>query len=305
MDIALADLLARTDLALTQFIVLSRALIPIWLIALVVTGSLTWLGRSWTSDVMARSRPDDGRRHRTLEMPVGALLGMVSPFPLLSVTPTVGLLLQSQRSRSFAIGLALGSVVMSPATLTFGLAAMGIRLVILQVVMGMAIACGAGMLLARMRPVHVLRAASWPSCAEPKRSEKQALVPYLLWLARHLAAMAPHFVLALLVVAWLMVLFPGNAVVRMIGHLGPLTIPAAAFLGAGMHQCPSTIPVAAELFAQAGLPGGALLAYITFGQATTIRNLVGLHHLLKSQGILVFLIVALFITVLLAFLASI
>ncbi len=303
MGLALADFYARTDLAYSQFIALSRALAPIWLIGLWVTASLTWFGRSWVTAWISGSRSDDEWHHRALGMPAGAVLGLVSPFPLLSLTSTLGLLLQAKRSRSFAVGLALGSVMMSPAALTFGLVAMGIRLVILQVVIALIIACGAGVALTRMSPVSVLRSHAWPPRTEAKQPESQTLAAYFTWLGRHLTAMAPHFVLALLIVAWLTVILPANAVVRTMGYLGPFAVPAAAILGAGVHQCPSTLPVAAELFAQAGMSGGALLAYVTFGQVTTIRNLAGLSCLLKPRAIGILLGIALCSAILMGWLA--
>ncbi|MBC7235077.1 MAG: permease [Chloroflexi bacterium] len=283
-----ADLYARANLALSHFRLLFSGLTPLWLLGLFSAASASWLLQPWLSRYFGLSSPASHPRRWPVQLLGGIFLGLLSPFPLLSLAPTLAELAKLSRARPFALGVILASVMSSPAALAFGWAAIGGRLALLQVGAALALAGAIGSLLVTSRPEAVLRSTE-DNRSLPPGNEPRTFVGYLRWLGRQLRAVGPHYLFALLLSAWLSALLPIGPLASRLKSLGPLLVPIAALVGGVVHQCAATAPVVAELFGQAGLPLGAVMSYLTFGQVSAVRNVVALCYLFKARGMILVL----------------
>lgn len=251
---------------------------PMWLVSLA-------LGAIVSSAVRVRRPPSLGVRaspsRQFLSVPLAALLGALSPFPLLAMVPLLaGLLTEKTRSRQ-VIAFACASPFSNPTTVAFTGLALGLDIALVRLAAAWGIGTVAGLVLSP--PSHADLSPPKSTVAEGRGFLHTFLSEFCAYLWRAL----PYFLLALIAASWTHVLlnpaalsvFLGNSAARMLTLLvgGGLLFPcggmAIAYLGSG------TLPF---------LTTGQSLLFLLSGSLFASRNLVGLLGILTWKGVAMF-----------------
>jgi uncharacterized protein len=287
IDATWADLYARSILILHAFKGQFASLTPLWLIGLGLGATLTWFLRPHLQKRL--SRPGKLGGATLLSLVVGILLGLISPFSLLSLMGVLRDLLRRRQWVALAVGLSLANPLLDPTMFTFTALALGPRLAWARVVTVCLAALVAGSVLLlweRRIPMH-----------QPGQNEACGSAPvpprtwgtYFRYLGSQIYTCGRYYLLALLLTAWIEVLVPLRVVAPLWGSDSRLSLLLAAILGVPLYLCGGgAIAIVRELIAQ-GLSAGAALAFLTFGPATTVRTLTGLGAIGGRRMVWVFL----------------
>lgn len=268
----MSDLYARSWLILRAFWGQFRELTPLWLAGMVVGASLSWALRPRLSRGAAWPALRFGGA--PLQLLAGALIGVVSPFSLLSLAGLIRELLRDRRAAPFALGLALANPLLNPSILMFTWLALGPRFALWRI--------GATLAAALLGGAILLRLPGGAPAAEAQCSDTGAPPAPRTWGAflRHMAheivVYGRYYLLALILAAWLDAFAPLRGLWVWLGRAGGLAAPLAALAGGPFYLCGGgAVALARELLAQ-GLSAGPALAFLTFGPAVTIRALAGM-----------------------------
>jgi len=293
----LTDLYARALLILEVFGAQFVRLTPLWLAGVWLGATLAWLLAPW----VARQRLSPPRERHRRDRPArgllaGGALGLVSPFALLSLIGLLRELGREPRLRPWVVGFALASPLLDPTMFAFTLLALGPRLAGLRVVVALLAVYVAGAVILRRSPPAAAVGATIDQ-AVPSLPERTAL-GYARHLARHLAFSGRHYLLALLLTAWLQVLLPLRAWLSVGNPGGAAEVLLAALLGVPLYICGGGAIALADGLLHSGLSQGAALAYLTVGAVTTPRALTGLLALVDRRGSMVFIVAVVAIAIL-------
>ncbi|MFH1928305.1 MAG: permease [Chloroflexota bacterium] len=244
------------------------------------------------------------RRLRTVEaVLLGAMLGTVSPFPVLAVTGLVTSLAAGGFPIPALFAFLVASPLLDPTMFTFTLLSLGTKMAIARLAAAVIAGCLAGALAALLqRRGHTvgllagegvsaswepqIPAASGPSVTGGWRSWGKTFHGQFSYAVR-------YFLLATIVTAWITVYVPRSWITGLLGPGSRFAIPGAVLLGVPAYSCGGgAIAMMAGLTEQ-GMSCGAALAFLTFGPATTLRTLSGLASVLNWRGVVLFLLVAL------------
>ena len=244
------------------------------------------------------------RRFRTVEaVLLGAVLGTVSPFPVLAVTGLVTSLAAGGFPIPALFAFLVASPLLDPTMFTFTLLSLGAEMAFARLAAAVIAGCLAGVSAAwlqrRGRTVGVLigegvsanwgprmSAASGSSVTGGSRAWGKTFLDQFSYAVR-------YFLLATIVTAWITVYIPRSWITGLLGPGSRFAIPGAILLGVPAYSCGGgAIAMMAGLTEQ-GMSYGAALAFLTFGPATTLRTLSGLASVLNWRGMLLFLLAVL------------
>lgn len=266
------DVYARSWLILRAFWGQFRELTPMWLFGVALGATLAWWLRPYL-----HSRIGGSRALRLgsapLQLLAGAMLGIASPFSLLSLAGLIRELLRDRRAAPLALGLAMANPLLNPTILTFTWLALGPRFALLRIATTLAAALIGGAILLR------LPGGSPPPDQPADEGAPLALRTwraYLRYLAREIVVYGRYYLLALILAAWLDAFAPLQGLWAWMGRTSSLATPLAALVGGPFYLCGGgAVALARELLAQ-GVGAGAVLAFISFGPAVTIRTLTAM-----------------------------
>lgn len=285
----LTDLYARSLLILDVFAVQAVRLTPLWLVGVWLGATLSWVLAPRLSGWRVRpaSGVTVGRSGRSLLL--GSSLGVLSPFSLLSLLGLLGDLGREPRLRPCVIGFILASPLVDPTMFTFTLLALGPRLAALRVLVALLAACLAGELILR-RPLPLDDAQAITAHAN-RAAIRRGILGYLAHLGHYLAFSGRHYVLALLLTAWIQILLPLRAWLAVRAWPAPVEVLLAAGLGVPLYLCGGGAVALADGWLRGGLSQGAALAYLAMGAITTPRALTGLLTMVGKRGAAILIVV--------------
>jgi uncharacterized protein len=197
---------------------------------------------------------------------------------------------------TFALGLSLACPLLDPTLLTFTVLALGRQMAGARVIASLATALVAGGVLLSLGRRRSARDAdpSWAVMADDGPSEERdreaprTFAAYARHLCRHILTFGRHYLLALLLAAWIEVLVPARALAPLLGRENGLGVILGAGLGGPFYSCGGGgIAIIRESQGH-GLSPGAALAYLTFGPATTVRSLSALAAIGGRRMVIVF-----------------
>jgi uncharacterized membrane protein YraQ (UPF0718 family) len=281
----LTDLYARALLVLEVFSTQFVRLTPLWLVGVWLGATLAW----FLAPRIARWR----RGHTAIplaECPLGGLLlgsvlGILSPFSLLSLIALLRELERERRLWPWVVGFALASPLLDPTMFVFTILALGPRLAVPRVIVSLLAAWLGGAIVLRRLGLPI---ADLPVAATPHPPPASGVLGYSRHLGRHLLFTGRHYLLALLLTAWIQVLLPLRTWISAGVPGGALEILWAAGLGVPLYVCGGGAVALADGLARSGMSQGAVLAYLTVGAATTPRALTALVALVGRRGTTVF-----------------
>jgi hypothetical protein len=268
----LIDLYVRSLLILRAVAAKLAQLTPWWLLGVWLGATLSWWLRPRVSLLAERG----GFWRGWFGLLIGAVLGLISPLSLLSLAPLLRLLARRRNLQPLVIGLAAAHPLLSPTILVFTAGVLGLSFAVWRTVAALAVALATGGALLVARPLLVWEDPNPGSILERRR--------YLLVLWDYVRVCGRHYLLAVLVAAWLEVLLPLRALALTFGVRGPLGVLAGAGLGLPLNMCGGAAVALADTFAQLGLSPGAVLAFLTAGPALTVRAVVGVHAIVGRRA---------------------
>ncbi len=255
---------------------------PIWLVSLAV-GAIV-------SSALRRRQPHAlfgvqmAAWRGWIGVPLAALLGALSPLPLLAIVPLLSGLVRNEAKARQAVAFACASPFSNPTTLTFTALALGPHLAFARLMVAWAMGTLAGFLLWS-------RTRAAPPCYGPMASERElrGFTSMLFTeLRTHVWHALPYFIVALLAASWTQVLIDpadlsallGNDAARTLALLigGGLLFPcggmAIAYLGSG------TLPL---------LTTGQSMLFLLSGSLLAWRNVISLWAILTWKGLAAFM----------------
>lgn len=303
----LVDVYARAILILRAFGSQCMRLTPLWASGVWVGATLSWLLRPF---LYRRTPAVEGKglgySASLFGLFVGAVLGLLSPFSLLSLVGLVRGLLHKQRLAPLVVGFSLASTLLDPTMLTFtGLAlGLGFAWVRATTALGAVIVAGLVILLwARRSPASHSPAPGGDPMPE-KLEMSRTVAGYLRHLGSQIYICGRHYLLALLLTAWIGVLLPLNALLPLLGQDSRMGVLIAAGMGGPLYVCGGGAVVLVDGLLKQGMSNGAALAYLTFGPATTVRALTALSAILGRRAVVVFVIGTVVVAILAGYLLN-
>lgn len=286
----LTDLYARSLLILDVFAAQALRLTPLWLAGVWLGATLAWVLAPRISRWHAPSSSGVTTGPQGWGLLLGSSLGMLSPFSLLSLAGFLRDLERQPRLRPGVVGFALASSLLDPTMFAFTLLALGPRLAALRILVALLAACLAGTaVLRRPPPPSNLDATTM----HPNRSAiERSATGYMRHLGRYFAFSGRHYLLALLLTAWIQVLLPLHSWLSARAFRGPLEVLLAAGLGVPLYLCGGGAIALADGWLRSGMSQGAALAYLVVGAVTTPRALAGLLPLVGKRGAIILIVTA-------------
>ena len=237
-----------------------------------------------------------GKRGEGLTILLAALLGAASPVGSYVIIPMSAALLVIGVPLPALMALMVASPLINPNLFVLTAGAMGLEMAILRTLAALILGSLAGYLCAwlikkqHLIPAQVIRNPGQFSLdsfsgVTPERTFRG----FMLELYKMTSYVSKYFFLALVFAAAIKILVNPNAVVRMFGGEGFLSVAISTGAGVPFYVCGgAAIPVVQQL-AELGMSKGAVLAYFISGPITKISNLVILQTIFKGSILLQYL----------------
>ena len=278
----LTDLYARSLIILELFGAQFVRLTPLWLAGVWLGATLAWFlaprfdhWRAWHVVRHPAKRPVWG-------LLLGSCLGLLSPFSLLSLIGLLRELGRESRLRPWVVGFTLASPLLDPTMFTFTLLALGPRLAGLRIFVALLAAWLAGVIILRRLPSPSDDGVATDQAA--RALSARTTIGYMRHLGQHVLFSGRHYLLALLLTAWIQVLLPLRSWLSVGSSGGVVEVLLSAALGVPLYVCGGGAIALADGLMRSGLSQGAVLAYLMMGAVTTPRALTGLLALLGKRG---------------------
>ena len=292
----LADFHVRSTLVIRLFWDQLRVLFLPWLLGLLAGTAAMYL--------LPANRLRLIRRLRTTEaVLLGAVLGTVSPLPVLAVTGLVTSLATGGFPIPVLFAFLVASPLLDPTMFTFTLLSLGTRIAFARLAAAVIAGCRAGALAAwlqrRGRTVGLQAGEGVSASWEPQIPVGSGLLVTGGWrdwgktFLGQFSYSVRYLLLATIVSAWITVYVPRSWISGLLGPGSRFAIPGAVLLGVPAYSCGGGAIVMMTGLTEQGMSYGAALAFLTFGPATTLRTLSGLASVLNWRGVVLFLLVAL------------
>ena len=244
------------------------------------------------------------KRLRTAEaVLLGAVLGTISPFPVLAVTGLVTSLAAGGFPVPALFAFLVASPLLDPTMFTFTLLSLGTQMALARLVAAVIAGCLGGALAAWLkrwdRSVGLHAGEGMSASWEPQLSVGSGLSVTEGWrdwrkkFFGQFSYAVRYLLLATIVTAWITVYVPRSWITGLLGSGHLFAIPAAVLLGVPAYSCGGGAIVMMAGLTEQGMSYGAALAFLTFGPATTLRTLSGLASVLNWRGMLLFLLAVL------------
>jgi uncharacterized membrane protein YraQ (UPF0718 family) len=242
--------------------------------------------------------------HRWLNGPlggiVGALLGILSPLPLFGAIGVVASLAAAGVSAVPLVAFLFASPLLNPNQFVFTGLSLGWDWALARATGALILGASGGLLTllfsARGESSGWLR-IEMASTVSPSPDWAAAEIPSARGFLRKTVAEAwrvlgfswRHFLLALILSAWVVAFLPRAWVMAGFGQGQWWGVPAAVLFGVPGYFCGGgAVPLVHGLLAQ-GMSQGAALAFFLGGSATTMRNLAALGVITGRRGLVFFL----------------
>jgi len=292
----LDDFHVRSTLVIRLFWAQLRVLIFPWLVGLLAGTAAMYL--------LPAKRLRLVKRLRTVEaVLLGAVLGTVSPFPVLAVTGLVTSLAAGGFPIPALFAFLVASPLLDPTMFTFTLLSLGPKMAIARMAAAVTAGCLAGALAAwllhRGRTVGLLAGEGVTAKREPQMTAASGTSVTGGWRSwgktflNQFSYAVRYLLLATIVTAWITVYVPRSWITGLLGSGSHFAIPGAVLLGVPAYSCGGGAIAMMAGLTEHGMSYGAVLGFLTFGPATTLRTLSGIASVLNWRGVVLFILAAL------------
>jgi uncharacterized membrane protein YraQ (UPF0718 family) len=229
---------------------------------------------------------------------MASILGVISPVGSYVIIPMCAALLLVGVPLPALMALMVSSPLMNPNLFVLTAGAMGLEMALLRTLAALILGSTAGFLatwLIRKEyliPGQVIRNPGQFSLDQFSGSTaERSLSGFMLELYKMTKYVSKYFFLALILAALIKILVNPEAIVRLFGSEGFLSVAISTGAGVPFYVCGgAAIPVVQQL-AELGMSKGAVLAYFISGPITKISNLIILQTIFRGGILLQYLVI--------------
>ena len=235
----------------------------------------------------------------SLQIPVAAALGMISPLHTTSAVPLLVGLSSRREFLGVSLSFVAASSMMNPQLflMVWGLLGSSFALVQLSCVFTIALAFGlAAPLIDHRWP---LRKGAIHEVIDSL--DGQGSGSYLGQCLRMLEYVGLYYLLGVMLGAGLELLLPRALLLHSLQSLPWISVPLAGSLGAPLYLCGGGAVPLAKSLTEIGISKGAMLAFLVSGQATRTTSLANVGCLLRKKALAAYVAVLVLAAVMLGY----
>lgn len=263
------------------------------------------------SRLLPRSKVSDFLKTQgKVAIPLGTLLGVVSPISTFAAIPLIAALLSVGVPAPPLMAFLVSSPLMNPSLFVLTAGALGTQMALARLISAVLLGASAGIATQVLEARHVL---TFSTLVDPRISQTARHyqgIPYpiscsvysRLWGAtkgflnefrRFMMFIGKYFLLSLFIAAVVQAVLSPEWIARLLGTGSRFSILLAVALGIPLYACGGgSVPII-EVLMRMGMSPGAALAFFLAGPATKFSTIITLNAALKRQVMVFYLIIML------------